>query len=140
MPTPLFSIGGLVSGLDTNAIVKQLMDLERVPIARLQARQAAYRAKVDAWASVTTRLSALRSAVSGLRSVEDLRGYVAATSSAPSIVEATAVGAADPTALSFTVDRLATRHQVVAQPSFGSGSAVVGAGTLTITRAPRPTR
>jgi flagellar hook-associated protein 2 len=134
MATPLFSIGGLVSGLDTNAIIKQLMDLERVPIARLQARQAAYRAKVDAWASVTTRLSALRSAVNGLRSVEDLRGYVAATSSAPSVVEATAVGAADPAALSFTVDRLATRHQVIAQPSFGSGSAVVGAGTLTITR------
>ncbi len=33
-----FNIGGLVSGLDTNSIINQLMQIERQPITRLQQR------------------------------------------------------------------------------------------------------
>ncbi|GIV00964.1 MAG: hypothetical protein KatS3mg014_2579 [Actinomycetota bacterium] len=134
MATPLFSVGGLVSGLDTNAIVSQLMQLERTPIVRLRSRQAAYRAKIDAWGTVRTRLSAIATAADRLKDAAGLRAFGAAASSDPGVVQVTATGEVEPGSLSFTVERLAARHQVASAASFPGSEAVVGAGTLTITR------
>lgn len=134
MATPLFSVGGLVSGLDTDGIVRQLMQLERTPIVRLQTRQAAYRAKIDAWGTVRTRLAAVRAAVDRLKQASDLRALGTASSSDETVVRAQVTGEVAPAGLSFTVDRLATRHQVASAGSFSGPGAAVGAGTLTITR------
>ncbi len=134
MATPLFSVGGLVSGLDTNSIVQQLMQLERAPVERLQARQATYRAKIDAWGTVRTRLAAVRTAVDRLKDATSVRGFATVTSSDEAVVRAAVTGEASPGSLSFTVDRLATHHQVVSGGSFEGPEATVGEGTLTITR------
>ncbi|MFL5816411.1 MAG: flagellar filament capping protein FliD [Conexibacter sp.] len=69
MTTPLLNIGGLASGLDTNAIVDQLMAIERLPRTRLDQKASLITAKQTVLADFQSRLRAVESAAQGLRSV-----------------------------------------------------------------------
>jgi len=69
MTTPLLNIGGLASGLDTNAIVDQLMAIERLPRTRLDQKASLISAKQTVLADFQSRLRAVESAAQGLRSV-----------------------------------------------------------------------
>ena len=133
MTVPLMNIGGLASGLDTNAIIAGLMDVERIPIDQLEARKSGYQAKDQAWQEVTTRFSAIRSALDAVKDTSDLNSFVTAASSNASAVSATATGAAAVGAMSFTVDQLAAAHQVVSTADLGAADSLVGAGDFTIT-------
>jgi flagellar hook-associated protein 2 len=62
------SFGGLASGLDTNAIVDQLMALERQPQNRLKLRQGQIDAHKSALNDVASRLKNLRIAAQDLKS------------------------------------------------------------------------
>ena len=77
MVDPLFSFGGIASGLDTNSIIDQLMAIERQPIVRFQSQQDRMRRVDDAWSAVVGKLSAFRSAV------DDAPGRSAAGPSSP---------------------------------------------------------
>ena len=88
MTLPLFNIGGLMSGLDTNSIIEGLLSVERIPINQLEARKADYTAKDSAWQDVNTRFSAIRTALSAIDSQTDLNKLVTATSSNESAVVA----------------------------------------------------
>ena len=63
MAVPLFNIGGLASGLDTNSIISSVLDVERIPIQQLEARKANHQAEDSAWQSVKARYSAIRTAL-----------------------------------------------------------------------------
>ncbi len=130
MTLPLFNVGGLMSGLDTNAIVDGLMQVERIPITQLEQRRSTYEAKDRAWQDVATRLSALRTALDPLTG--GFSGFVTASSSRPDAAAVAVDGEPAPGSLTFTVDRLATAHQEVGG-SYASADALVGAGDLTIT-------
>jgi flagellar hook-associated protein 2 len=80
MSTPLLNIGGLASGLDTNAIVDQLMAIERAPRTRLDVKASLITAKQSVLSDFQSRLRAVESAAQGLRSV----GLWAQTQSASS--------------------------------------------------------
>lgn len=69
MSTPLLNIGGLASGLDTNAIVEQLMALERQPRAKLDQKASLVTARQQALADFQSRLRAVEAAAKDLRSV-----------------------------------------------------------------------
>lgn len=129
MTLPLFNVGGLVSGLDTNAMVDSLMQVERIPIMRLEQRREGYQAKDQAWQDVATRLSALRAAVDPLSG--GFAGFVTAASSHETAATVAVTGEPAPGALTFTIDQLAARHQA-AGGSYASPDAAVGAGDLTI--------
>jgi flagellar hook-associated protein 2 len=62
------SFGGLASGLDTNAIVEQLMALERMPQNRLKLRQNEIDARKSALGDISTRLKNLKLAAADLKS------------------------------------------------------------------------
>ena len=134
MALPLFNIGGLASGLDTNAIVAGLMAAARTPINQLEARKGAYEAKDAAWQAVNTRLAAVGTALEAIKSPLDFDRFATAASSYEPAVTASPIGPATPSALSFTVDQLATNHQMNSATSFTSGSDLVGAGDFTITQ------
>nr|PZN34941.1 MAG: hypothetical protein DIU67_04210 [Actinomycetota bacterium] len=125
-------IGGLASGLDTASMIKQLLDVERVPIVNLQSNRQKLVAKDDAWRDIATRLSALRSSLDSLANVTSLDGFVTASSSDEQRAVVSVAGNAIPQTLSFTIDQLATRHEVVSAGAFASVDAVIGAGTFTI--------
>ena len=46
------SVGGLMSGLDTNSIIDQLLALQQKPIIKLQQQKAAYQVELSAYGSL----------------------------------------------------------------------------------------
>jgi len=67
------TFGGLATGLDTNAIVKQLMELERQPITRLQKDRTWFEARQSAYGALDGKLQGFLSNVKNLASSDDLR-------------------------------------------------------------------
>ena len=133
MTLPLFNIGGLMSGLDTNSIIDGLIDAERIPINQLRARRSQFSAKDTAWQEVATRFSAIRTALNAIDSTSDLDGFVTATSSNDAVLSASATGTAAVGSVTLTVDRLATTHRVASTTAFTDASDLVGAGDFTVT-------
>lgn len=131
MAAPLFNIGGLASGLDTNSIVDGLMNIERAPIRALETKQRTFQARADGWKSVTTRLSALRTKLNDIALPGKFEGYVDATSSDTTIAKVTAGIGLAPLNLTFTVDKLAKAEQRTSNTNFTSADQTVGAGTFT---------
>lgn len=67
--TPLLNIGGLASGLDTNAIISQLMAIERQPRVKLDQKASLITARQSALEDFQSRLRAVEAAAQDLRSV-----------------------------------------------------------------------
>jgi flagellar hook-associated protein 2 len=101
-------LGGLSSGLDTEAIVSQLMAIERQPRARLERKQAAAQARQDALRDIATKLKTLKSAAQGLASAGTWAPTQTITSSDSTKVGARAVGTVAPGTYSVEVQQLAT--------------------------------
>jgi flagellar hook-associated protein 2 len=114
----LFSIGGIASGLDTDSIVNQLMQLERQPVVRLERRQQQLQSTKDAWGQLNTRLSALRIATDQLRRPDRFDAFTTVTSSNPDAVSVSRGSrpVAD-TQFSFSVTQLARREQAASDPA-----------------------
>jgi flagellar hook-associated protein 2 len=133
MAIPLFNIGGLASGLDTNSIISSILDVERIPIQQLEARIVDHQAEDSAWQSVKARYSAIRTALNALDSAGDFDKFASVTSSNSTAVGVSTTGAATPGSISFTVDQLAANHQLASTTNFSGLDALVGAGDFTIT-------
>jgi flagellar hook-associated protein 2 len=128
---PRINFGGLASGLDTNSMVNQLVQLERIPIQQLQARRSGIEAKENAWTTISTRFSALRTEVDKFIGENAFSSFMAATASSEAVTVSAGDGAL-PGSISFRVNQLASAHQVLMDGDFASEEALVGAGTFTI--------
>ena len=104
-------IDGLVSGLDTESIITQLMAAEKVPVDLMTARKTTAQSALDAYKSLATKLSAITTASAAL---ERSTGWNvrSATTSDTAVATATASDGATVGGMQFTVDRLATTHGV----------------------------
>ncbi len=109
-----FTMNGIASGLDTDAIVSQLMALEKQPYTDLETREAQYNKELTSWRSLNTRLLAADTAVTRLQS-EDLFLGRQAKSSDEAAIKVTASSGKDLGAYDLTVTQLAQRHQVISQ-------------------------
>jgi flagellar hook-associated protein 2 len=132
MAFSMMSIGGLASGLDTEAMISGLMQAERVPVTRFQQRQAELRKVDDAWGTVTTKLSAVRGAVDKVKATGAFNAFAKVESSKSDAVVATKTGSPATGSLSFTVDALASAHQAAFAGVYGTADALVGAGSFTV--------
>lgn len=101
-------LGGLSSGLDTEAIVSQLMALERQPRNRLERRQAAVQARQDALRDISTKLKTLKSAAQALASAGSWAPTQSITSDDAARVGARMVGSATPGTYNVEVTQVAT--------------------------------
>jgi flagellar hook-associated protein 2 len=101
-------LGGLSSGLDTEAIVSQLMALERQPRARLERKQAAVQARQDALRDISTKLKSLKSAAQGLASAGSWAPTQTIASTDAARVGARVVGSVAPGTYNVEVQQLAT--------------------------------
>ncbi|HEX8207515.1 MAG TPA: flagellar filament capping protein FliD [Solirubrobacteraceae bacterium] len=101
-------LGGLSSGLDTEAIVSQLMAIERQPRGRLERKQAAVQARQDALRDISTKLKTLKSAAQALASSGTWAPTQAVTTSDAARVGARAVGSITPGTYSVDVTQVAT--------------------------------
>lgn len=134
MAIPLFNIGGLASGLDTSSIIDSILNVERTPITQLQTRRSSHQLEDSAWSAINSRYSAIRSALDKIDTASELDAFSGATSSNPDAVTVSVTGATAAGTTSFTVDQLATNHQVASNSSFTAVDALVGTGDFTITR------
>lgn len=133
MSQGMFSIGGIASGLDTHDIINQLLQLERQPIRRVEQQKAQLSKVNDAWTSVSTKLSSLRTAVDQISRVDRFESLQKVSSSNKEAVSVTASDKVTEGTLSFTVEQLATRMQRSSSDTFAGLDATIGDRQLTIT-------
>lgn len=103
------SIDGLVSGLDTSTLVKQLMQLEANQQTLLKQRLSSTNSAVTALQGINTKAAALATAATA---IGDAWTHAKATSSNKS-VHAAAVASAPASSITFNVERIAAAHTVM---------------------------
>jgi flagellar hook-associated protein 2 len=121
---------GIGSSLDVNAIVSQLMAVERQPLALLERRESDYQAKLSAYGTLKGALSTFQAAMNGLADATKFE-VVTASAADPSLFTTSADGKAVPGSYSLEIEQLA-QQQKIRSEGFVSTSSVVGSGTLTI--------
>jgi len=100
------SIGGL-SGIDTDSLVTQLMELEKVQLKTYQSRLEQQQQVKDTWTEVNSKLLSLKTKVESLLD-NSLWESATATSSDTSKITATSVSGAAPGTYNFNVTSLGT--------------------------------
>lgn len=119
------SFSGLGSGIDTAAIVSQLVALERLPIARMESQREAAQQKLDKISVLADLVKTLREKAKDLSKTTDLLSY-AVDSSDPSVATFTPSGEAQPGTHSLEVLELAEYDRWafdgVADPTVNLGS------------------
>lgn len=127
--TGSMAIGGIVSGLDTESIISQLEQVERQPITLLQNQETTLNTQAQAWNTANTRLLALGSAAKSLSSLASTN--VITASSSESSLGASAGNSAVVGDYSFTVETVASYHQLTSQ-AYTSTDTPLGTGAITI--------
>lgn len=121
---------GLISGIDTGALIEQLLQIEARPrtlaanrLIQLQTQQAAY-------LDINTRFSAVRTAASTFRT-ENVFSTSKATSSSEETLTASATTRAQPGSYTFIVDRLVSTQQQLSKGFSDFDSTAFGADSFT---------
>jgi flagellar hook-associated protein 2 len=131
--TSKFNIGGIISGLDVDSTVKQLMDIEAHPLIDMQARKTKYETQMTAWKQLDANILALQSSASQLAQTG---GFISkkSTSSDEDVLTATASTTAIEGTYSISVKSLAKTHQLqLSSPQSDYNVSTFGTGTLSLT-------
>ena len=124
-----FSLGGLASGIDTNALVEGLMGVARQPSDQLAAKKTQVDGASATVSTFSSKLSALKTAALALTTNVGFASSVA-SSSDPSVV-ATATGSVSAGSFAVTVGKLA-RAQKTRSTATPETGALGMAGSLDI--------
>jgi flagellar hook-associated protein 2 len=129
---PTVSFGGLASGLDTNAIIRGLLEVERQPIQILQKKQNDSRSQLSLVQEINRKLQGLKTQAEALDTVREFE-VLQATSSDASQVSATATSEA--TVGSYTLDNVVLAlAQKGRSAAFAQKTDPIATGTLRITQ------
>jgi flagellar hook-associated protein 2 len=126
---PVFSAGGLASGLDTASIVDALTQIASQPITDLQTRETSTQTQISTLGDMAARLASLQQAVDALGQNGALGVKVTSSNSA---FTATASSSSTVGSFQIGVSQLATAARSRTQ-AFDSASAPVTGGTLAFT-------
>ncbi len=126
----IFAGTGLVSGIDIQSLVDQLIVASSRPRDLLVKRIGNLDAQKSALLDISARVTAMLTRAAELKRTSSFQA-VSATSSNTAALNATASAGALPGTYSFVVQSLATRHQAISR-GFASLDAPLAAGTLTI--------
>jgi flagellar hook-associated protein 2 len=122
--------GGLITGLDTKALIAGLVKAEQGPINILQGQKTVLQAQQGVYTALVSALADLKSAAQSLSLSSDFNKKTAGSSDSTVLT-----ASADSTALAsyntIAVDTLA-KAQTIKSTSFTSSSDSIGTGTLTI--------
>lgn len=121
-------LSGLSTGIDTSAIIEQLMQVERRRLTALQTSVGGYSVRRDAISELSTKVSAFRSALRALSDASQLRSYDATTSDSD-LLTATANYNAFEGTHNIQIGQLAKANRWV-HSGFQYQSQYVGAGNL----------
>ncbi|MCA9243537.1 MAG: flagellar filament capping protein FliD [Phycisphaerales bacterium] len=121
---------GLISGLDIQGLVDQLIAIDAQPRDQLVSRIGRLNAQRTAFLDISARIAGILSRAASLTSRSTFLGTTA-TSSLPTALTATAGASAAPGTYQFLVRSLASTHQVVSQ-GFAARDATLTPGELRI--------
>ncbi|MBX9678250.1 MAG: flagellar filament capping protein FliD [Gemmataceae bacterium] len=126
------SVGGLISGLNTDSIVTGLLAIEQQKLTKIDTAKARVQSVQTAFKGIQGRLLALQTSLTNLsRSQNGAFDARSAKSSDEAIVTAAASASAATGIYSFRVNSLAQAHQIASQ-GFDSATSAVTQGTLQI--------
>ena len=128
------SLSGLASGIDTNAIVTQLMAVEGQSRTRLELSDTRAEARQSGLRDLATKLGAVRDAANALKSTTTWTNVQKLTSSDPGRIAVSAAAGAAPGTREVTVRALAVsaQHAFRYTPDAASQTIEMGAFSLTI--------
>lgn len=121
-----FQIGGLTSGLDTNSIVSQLMQVERQPLFQIQNKQKILELKKELFSEINSNLSSLHSSVKTLLKAETFNQLKSITSDEDVVTASLSDDAVSGT-YSFSITKLATSTTVTSSGTLETASAASAA-------------
>src|SRR5687768_7195540 len=104
-------LSGLASGMDTEGIITQLMQLEAQPSVRMAQSKKVSEAREQALRDILSRVKNLQTAAKDLKSVATWADTQTVDSSDATKITATRVGGAAPGGYSLSVSRLASADQ-----------------------------
>ncbi len=122
-------LGGLFTGIDTNALIAQLMAIEQGTINRYQARQKIWNSREIAIGELESKLTSLRSSVAALSDADELRAFTT-TSSDTDILTAEASNNAFEGNHTVVINQLANAERWVHTAGTEYAEDLVGAGTF----------
>ncbi len=125
------SIGGLISGIDTNSILDQLSQAAEAPIRRLEARKAELQDKLVAWSQLEASLLSFRTTASQLAEPSTFDAKTAAASRSD-LVSVSASSSAVAGTYTFTVQQLAQTHQMISAGAADTSETEFSEGTVSI--------
>ncbi len=123
------TLGGLATGMDTNAIVDALVDVRRASVRRLTSQKETSTARLDATKTFDSKLDALMAKVDALDTARDLLANKA-TPSSEDYLKTTASSFAVPGTYEIKVGQLAQVEKVVYQGVADKATTTYGTGTI----------
>ena len=122
------TFGGLATGLDTDAIIEATMEVERLPVTRLENEKTYLDAELSAYIGLDVQLEAFQVAAEGLKTVADYT----ANSSASNLLSASADSSASSGVYNIEVVSLAKPQKDVSAEGFADADGQTLSGSLTI--------
>ena len=122
---------GLISGINTGAIITALINADSIPVSLLQTRITSDGTLNTAYQGIASQLSTLQTTAQSLEQVSTFQAATA-TSSDPNSLTATVANGAALGTYSLQVARLVSTQQLISTGFTDPSQAAVGAGTITI--------
>ena len=116
------SVDGLVSGMDTTAIITQLLQAEANPQVLLKQKLSAAQTQASAYRTVNTTFAAVRAAAEALTasSLSAARKVSVSGTTPTSVTASASATAVDGSAITFTVTGLAAKQTVISNGEWAS--------------------
>ncbi len=126
------TVSGLSTGIDYESLIQQMIQVERIPVNRLESQKSTYEQKKAAYTDLSSKLDSLESAADALRYARDFEGRTT-TVSDTTILTASAATSASTGNYSITVSQIALAHKLNSGTGLASTSSSVASGTGTFT-------
>lgn len=127
------SIDGIVSGMDTGSIIKQLMQIERMPQFRLQSQKAGLEKVLAAYRGLNTKFSAMGDVTKAMTAATGWQ-LTKALSSDPTRLGVTATAGSVTGSFAFTVKSLAAAAATISSGSVSSTATAVADGPILLAK------
>jgi flagellar hook-associated protein 2 len=125
MSSPTSQVSGLVSGMDWETTIQQLMAIEKRRPALIEARKTENETKLNLWAQIQSKVALLQGAAQGIDTRSEF-AVKSASSSDTTIVAVSAGASAATGAHSVEVLQLAKAHRIAGQGWADKNSTGVG--------------
>jgi len=123
------SLGGLATGMDTDSIINQLVQLEQRPIYNYQQEISELEQTKGAWRDINSRLDNLENKLTDLK-LSSTYNSRTASSSNEDVVTATAANSANEANYDITVNQVATAQRLIGARKTGFSAAADDVITL----------